>query len=129
SAVVPVNVDGARPLRRGGGRSAPRARSDLGQASSNVAGGTSLDSTGGGAAGAGRNPVADGSAARVCARSRSFRDDEENSRLRRGLTAGAVSADCGTGGASLRVRSRAAASSSHGAGGGADGCASASALP
>ena len=38
---------------------------------------------------------ADGSIARAWARSRSFRDDEENTRLRRGLTAAAASGAAG----------------------------------
>jgi len=37
---------------------------------------------------------------RAWARSRSFRDDEENSRLRRGLPAGAASSGCGADGTS-----------------------------
>src|ERR1700687_3905005 len=88
-----VNVDGARAGRRCGGTSAVLARSDFGHASSNDAGGASLGSgAGSGAAGgAGRRSGADGSAVRASARSRSFRDDEENKRLRRGLTAGAAS--------------------------------------
>ena len=64
-----------------------------------------------------RRSSADGSGVRASARSRSFRDDEENNRLRRGLTAGAAVG--GTGGGSLRVR--VAASSCHGAGESADG--------
>src|SRR5260370_33086594 len=65
-AFASVNVDGARPLLRSGGASAPFERSDFGQASSNVAGGTSLDSEAGGAAGgagpgdAGRGSPAEG---------------------------------------------------------------------
>src|SRR3984893_7088027 len=93
-ALASVNVDGPRPPRRGG-ESTARARSDLGQASSKLAGGTSPDSAaGGGAAGTG----ADGSPVRASARSRSFRDDEENNRLRRGLRAGAGSGAAAGGG-------------------------------
>src|SRR5712672_1329516 len=105
SALASVNVDGVRPLRRGsGGASGDLERSDFGQASSNVTGGASPGSGGGGAAG-GRSST-EGSGVRAWARSRSFRDDEENSRLRRGLTAGAASTGSGADG----PRSRAAAS-------------------
>src|ERR1700694_1977018 len=101
AAPASVNVDGARAGRRCGGTSAVLARSDFGHASSNDAGGASLGSgAGSGAAGgAGRRSGADGSAVRASARSRSFRDDEENKRLRRGLTAGADSTGSGAGGA------------------------------
>src|ERR1700684_2909095 len=110
-----------RPPRRCKGTSAVRERANCVQPSSN-AGGGSLDLSGGGAAGGGmRGSAADGSIVRVSARSRSFRDDEENNRLRRGLTAGAASAVGGTAGGSLRPRSRAAASSCQGAGETADG--------
>src|ERR1700731_5182032 len=107
-------VGGVLPLRRCGGTSAPRARSDLGQASSNVAGGASAGSgTGGGTGGAGAAVGgAVGPAARAWARSRSFRDVEENNRLRRGFGPG--SAASGAGVASTRTRE--AVSSRHGGG-------------
>src|ERR1700738_629077 len=57
-----AKVDGARPGRRGGSASAALARSDFGQASSNVAGGASLDSGGGGAAARGGRSSARGGA-------------------------------------------------------------------
>src|SRR3981081_4657051 len=66
-----VNVDGVRPLRRGGsgGASGVLERSDFGQASSNVTGGASPDSSGGGAAGvAGGRSSTDGSGVRAWAR-------------------------------------------------------------
>src|SRR5712671_2099114 len=111
SALASVKVDGVRPLRRGsGGASGDLERSDFGQASSNVTGGASPGSGGGGAA-SGRSST-EGSGVRAWARSRSLRDDEENSRLRRGLTTGAASA--GSGGTSARARSRVATSACHG---------------
>jgi hypothetical protein len=70
-----------------------------------------------------RRSSADGSVVRASARSRSFRDDEENNRLRRGLTASAASA----GGGSWRARD--AASSCHGAGDSAGGAAADSVSP
>src|SRR5258708_18328632 len=78
-----------------------RPRSGLGQASSNDAGGGSAGSTGGGAsAGFGRISAdsisgGNGSLVRDCARSRSFREVEENSKLRLGLSGGAASARSG----------------------------------
>src|ERR1700737_435836 len=106
-----LKVEGARALRRGGNAaSAGFARSNFGQASSNVAGGASAGSAGGGAGGGGRSSGDNisgvkGSAVRAWARSRSFRDVEENSRLRR-FGAGAASAGAGAasgaGGGSLR---------------------------
>ena len=96
------------PRRRRGARrgatSPGRRRSVFGQASSNDAGGGSAGSGGGTAGGLGRRSAdsrsgGNGSLVRACARSRSFRDVEENSRLRFGLTAGAASA-----GAALRRR-------------------------
>jgi hypothetical protein len=109
-----VNVDGARPLRRGGcGVSPALDRSDFGQASSNLGGDASVDSGTGGAAAAGRSATG-GSAVRASARSRSFRDEEENSRLR--LCLGAGAAGSGAAGASNRPRSRDVASSCHGGG-------------
>src|SRR5665647_259250 len=119
-----LKVDGARPPRGRGGKSAARARSGFGQASSKVAGGGSLGSTAGGAAaGAGPGAAMDGSVPRAWARSRSFRDDEENNRLRRGLTAGAASTGSAAAGTSLRTRSRDAVSSCHGGNDGAAGSA------
>src|ERR1700675_2576952 len=92
-------VGGVRGLRRCGGTSPGFGRSDFGQAASNEAGGFSFASGGGGGAAGGfgrssgdRISGGNGSLVRVWARSRSFRDDEENSRLRFGLTAGAASA-------------------------------------
>src|SRR6202022_1453140 len=87
-----TNVDGARPLRRSGGASGALERSDFGQASSNDAGGGSPDSAAKGIAAGGGGKSAVESAVRAWARSRSFRDEEENMRLRRGLAAGAASA-------------------------------------
>src|ERR1700730_10375377 len=95
-----VNVDGVRPVRRGGGASDTLERSDFGQASSNDVGG-SPDSATKGAAEGGERRSAGESAVRPSARSRSLRDDEENMRLRRGLAAGA-----GSGGASWRSHAR-----------------------
>jgi len=97
-------------------RAAPRrrigalARSDFGQASSNDAGGASVASGGGAAGDGGRSSGAsrsgaNGSPVRAWARSRSFRELDENKRLRFGL-AGAASVDSGPGGASTRTRSR-----------------------
>src|SRR5258708_7790660 len=121
-------VEGVLGLRRGGAVWPGLGRSDLGQAASKLAGGASLASGGGGAAGglgrssADRISGGNGSLVRVWARSRSFRDDEENNRLRFGLTAGSASAGSASGGASPRGRSRGAASSGHGGGpDGADG--------
>ena len=98
------------PLRRDLAGLAPLR---FGQASSKDAGGASTGSGGGGAAGGlGRRSGdsrsgGNGSLVRACARSRSFRDDEENNRLRRGL-AGCWPA---SGTAALpAARSRAAAS-------------------
>ena len=80
-------VDGARPLRRCDGArrsarvpvSARRRRRSPAAASVGSAAGLGVPA---------RQSAADGSAVRASARSRSLRDDEENSRLRRGLTAG-----------------------------------------
>ena len=55
----------------------------------------------------GSNPAADGSLARASARSRSFREEDENSKLRLGLTGGAGAAGSAGDGASARPRSRA----------------------
>src|SRR6202030_1672900 len=89
---------GARPPRRCGGASGALGRSGFGQASSNVGGDTSPDSE----AGTGPRSASEGSLARPWLRSRSFRDDEENTRFRRGLTPGASS--MGTGGGPRRSR-------------------------
>src|SRR6201999_3855420 len=100
----------------------------FGQASSKVGGGTSPGSEAGGAAATGgRRSGADGSVVRASARSRSLRDDEENSRLRRGLTTGAASTGSGAAGTSTRPGSRGAACSCHG--GGDAGCPADSTTP
>src|ERR1700722_6043777 len=101
-----VNVVGVRGLRRGGGRGASvaLARSGFGQASSNVAGGGSGGTGGGGASAAGPTLRTEGSIVRAEARSRSLREEEENNRLRRGLTAGSASACSGAATASARPR-------------------------
>src|SRR3982074_3827145 len=88
--------DGDRPPRRGGA-SPGRPRSGFGQASSNDGGGSE---TGGASDGWGRRSGdsrsgANGSLGRVAARSRSLREDEENNRLRRGLSGAAASASAG----------------------------------
>src|SRR5690348_16988575 len=101
-----VKVEGERNggLRRSGGASPGFVRSVFGQASSNDGGGASGTGGGGGAAdGLGRTSAdsrsgVSGSLVRDCARSRSLRDVEENSRLRFGLAAGAASAGSATGG-------------------------------
>src|SRR5881296_1219154 len=83
-ALASAKVDGDRAVRRGGGASPGRPRSGFGQASSNVAGGGSTGSeTGGAADGGGRRSGesrsgANGSLVRAAARSRSFREVEEN---------------------------------------------------
>src|SRR4051794_18125634 len=112
-----VNVVDALGLRRCGGNSPGLDRSVFGQASSKEGGSTG--SSGCGAAGGlGRRSGdsrsgGNGSLVRVCARSRSFRDDEENSRLRFGLAGAAASAgDAAAGGVSPRGR----APSYHGGG-------------
>src|SRR2546423_10848867 len=65
-----------------------RARPVFGQASSKDGGGTSSASAGGlGRRSGDSRSVGNGSLVRACARSRSLRDDEENNRLRFGLTA------------------------------------------
>ena len=79
--------------RRGTGLSPGFARPALGQLSSNGAGGGSAVSTGGTVGGLGRrsddNRSSDsGSPPRASARSRSFRDVDENSKLRFGVGAG-----------------------------------------
>src|SRR5690349_13393752 len=90
-------------------RPARRARSDRGQASSKVGGDGATGSTGGastdgglGRRSADRRSGPSGSLARAAARSRSLREVEVNSRLRRGFGAGAASAGGAGGGASLR---------------------------
>src|SRR5882757_6270095 len=99
-ASASAKVDGDRPPRRGGA-SPGRPRSGFGQASSNDGGGSE---TGGASDGWGRRSGdsrsgANGSLVRVAARSRSLREDEENNRLRRGLSPGGASAGCGADGA------------------------------
>src|SRR6478609_3026269 len=122
-----VNVVGALGLRRCGGNSPGLDRSVFGQASSKEGG--SPGSSGGGAAGGLGRRSGDsrsggiGSLVRVCVRSRSLRDDDENSRLRLGLAGAAASAGVAAGGVSARGR----AASYHG-GGDVDGAAG-SALP
>jgi len=66
---------------------------------------------------------------RASARSRSFRDDDENSRLRRALTADAASAPSGASAPPSCPRSRGAASPCQGGGDGAAAGAAASASP
>ena len=88
-----------RLLRRGGEISPGLARSALGQASSNGAGGGSAVSTGGTVGGLGRRSDdnrSGGSASldRAWARSRSFRDVDENIRLRFGFEAGGGGSGC-----------------------------------
>ena len=121
ASLASLKAEGDRALRRGT-VSAGFARSNFGQASSNVAAGASAGSAGG-AGGWGRSSGDNisgvkGSAVRAWARSRSFRDVEENSRLRRfgagGASAGAGAAS-GAGSGSLRTP-REAASSCHGGG-------------
>ena len=84
----------------------------------------------GGDAGPGeRRSAADGSVVRAWARSRSLRDEEENSRLRRGLRVGAASTGSDADGTSPRTRSRELASSCHGGGDAACAAGSGSTLP
>ena len=97
-----ASAGGVRP-RLGGGASPGRPRSGFGQASSNVAGGGSAISGAGGgdADGGGRRSGesrsgAKGSLVRDAARSRSFRELDENIRLRFGF-GGAGSAGGGAG--------------------------------
>src|SRR5215470_13135629 len=97
-------------------RPARRARSGFGQAFSKFGGIGASGSTGGAstAGGLGRRSAdnrsgASGSLARAAARSRSLRDVEVNSRLRRGFGAGAASAG-GGGGASPRPSNHGGAS-------------------
>src|SRR5947199_520848 len=90
-----------------------RARPVFGQASSKDGGGSSASAGRLGRRSGDSRSGGNGSLVRACARSRSFRDDEENNRLRFGLTAGAAS----TGGAaSAGLSPRGRASSCHGAG-------------
>ena len=89
-SLASVSVGGMRLLRRGGGISPGFARSAFGQASSNDAGGGSAVSTGGTVGGLGRRSDdnrsgGSGSPDRAWARSRSFRDVDENSKLRFGF--------------------------------------------
>src|SRR3954468_18148394 len=98
-ASAPAKLDGDRPPRRGGA-SPGRPRSGFGQASSNDGGVGSAGPETGGASDGERTSGdsrsgATGSVVRVAERSRSLREDEENSRLRRGLTGGAASAGAG----------------------------------
>src|SRR5882762_11515558 len=90
AAPLASKVEGVRGTRRCGGTSPGFGRSAFGQASSNDAGGGSAGSGGGAAGGLGRRSAdkrsgGNGSLVRACARSRSFRDVVENSRLRFGL--------------------------------------------
>src|SRR5882724_13107996 len=102
TAPLASKVEG-RGVRRCGETSTDFARSALGQASSNDAGGGSAGSGDGGTAGglgrrsADKRSGGNGSLVRACARSRSLRDVEENSRLRFGL----ASAGAASGGASV----------------------------
>src|SRR5882672_4829817 len=119
AAPLASKVEGVSGPRRCGGTSPGFGRSAFGQASSNDAGGGSAGSGGGAAGGFGRRSAdkrsgGNGSLVRACARSRSLRDVEENSRLRFGL----VSAGAASGGASLRGEAREAASSCQGGGDG-----------
>src|SRR5437773_11107839 len=89
ASLASLEVEGERgDARRCGGTSPGFARSAFGQASSNDAGGGSAGSGDGGTAGglgrrsADRRSGGNGSLVRACARSRSLRDVEENSRLR-----------------------------------------------
>ena len=114
-SLIVEGVRGGGGARRGA-TSPSRGRSVFGQASSNDAGGGSAGSGGGTAGGLGRKSAdsrsgGNGSLVRACARSRSFRDVEENSRLRFGFTAGAASAGAASGG-----DAREAPSSCHGGG-------------
>src|SRR5260221_8418983 len=127
AAPLDSKVEGVRGTRRCGGTSPGFGRSAFGQASSNDAGGGSAGSGGGAAGGLGRRSAdkrsgGNGSEVRACARSRSLRDVEENSRLRFGLAAASASA-----GTSLRGEAREAASSCQGGGDGRDAAAAGSA--
>jgi len=128
AAPLASKVEGVSGPRRCGRRSPGFGRSAFGQASSNDAGGGSAGSGGGAAGGFGRRSAdkrsgGNGSLVRACARSRSLRDVEENSRLRFGLAAASAAA------ASADASLREAASSCQGGGGGGNEGAAGSALP
>ncbi len=113
SAKVDGERGGADGRRKAAGGSGVRMRSGFGHASSKLAGGASRTSLGSAGSCGGAPSVAFASA-----RSRSLREVEANSKLRRRGASGAAGGvgASGSGGTSTRGRSRAAASPCHGGG-------------